>query len=483
MSPGAHGATNPTRCFQEPRSGGARPRLGPRLGNMDGKRTHCPAERQTGCQTPELFAQQGCYAGEYLPPMELLPQTPMQFQAPPAILSTAPTVSAGPTPPRGDMPRHILSWEETGRHPLPPGFVMPVPPTAGHGYMPLTPFARGSMQDCRAPSAALGLLEAAPHFDMSGGTEALAGAVGGQPGHEACGPYGLPAPLLIRNTFLDAKPVRSPSLDPFFEERKVKSSPPSRPHSGKLELATPRAMPDRFGSPLCSLYNVPTADDCGEGGLLHHQPGQVTPFSSDGLPLLNLSQELLQGSSMATPEPSYRDAWPPAPLVVPPPVAGTASSSSGGSAELVGSAASIGASTATPGGGDRRPKPRKPRAPRPPPALGAKAAERLDSEPPVLGSPELPSRGSALHAWGACKPCAFVFSEGCQNDLDCQFCHLCEPGERKRRKKERLANKREAREDARRRRQEAGLPCGRRPRASAAEHLLDSGSAGAALQA
>jgi len=48
-----------------------------------------------------------------------------------------------------------------------------------------------------------------------------------------------------------------------------------------------------------------------------------------------------------------------------------------------------------------------------------------------------PSRGSALHPWGACKPCAFVFQEGCANGADCDFCHLCEPGERKRRKKER----------------------------------------------
>lgn len=60
-----------------------------------------------------------------------------------------------------------------------------------------------------------------------------------------------------------------------------------------------------------------------------------------------------------------------------------------------------------------------------------------------LGSPELPSRGSALHALGTCKPCAFVFQEGCKNAAECQFCHLCEPGERKRRKKERRALKRE----------------------------------------
>lgn len=63
-----------------------------------------------------------------------------------------------------------------------------------------------------------------------------------------------------------------------------------------------------------------------------------------------------------------------------------------------------------------------------------------------LGSPELPSRGSALHAWRACKPCAFFFQDGCANKEECEFCHLCEPGERKRRKKDRKVQKREAAE-------------------------------------
>mmetsp|Transcript_29608 Transcript_29608/g.61131 ORF Transcript_29608/g.61131 Transcript_29608/m.61131 type:complete len:292 (-) Transcript_29608:210-1085(-) len=78
---------------------------------------------------------------------------------------------------------------------------------------------------------------------------------------------------------------------------------------------------------------------------------------------------------------------------------------------------------------------------------GASGSAEGSAKSAVLGSPELPSRGSALHAWRACKPCAFVFQEGCQNKEQCDFCHLCEPGERKRRKKERRLAKREARED------------------------------------
>jgi len=44
------------------------------------------------------------------------------------------------------------------------------------------------------------------------------------------------------------------------------------------------------------------------------------------------------------------------------------------------------------------------------------------------------------HSSGKCKPCAFLFKEeGCRTGVSCQYCHLCQPGEKKRRKKERKA--------------------------------------------
>eukprot|EP00929_Paragymnodinium_shiwhaense_P004297 TRINITY_DN105141_c0_g1_i1.p1 TRINITY_DN105141_c0_g1~~TRINITY_DN105141_c0_g1_i1.p1 ORF type:complete len:421 (+),score=73.49 TRINITY_DN105141_c0_g1_i1:75-1337(+) len=51
----------------------------------------------------------------------------------------------------------------------------------------------------------------------------------------------------------------------------------------------------------------------------------------------------------------------------------------------------------------------------------------------------VPSLGSLGHAAGTCKPCAFFLREDttCQNGRDCSFCHLCEAGEKKRRRKER----------------------------------------------
>lgn len=52
------------------------------------------------------------------------------------------------------------------------------------------------------------------------------------------------------------------------------------------------------------------------------------------------------------------------------------------------------------------------------------------------------SIGSAAHDSGTCKPCAFLWKDlkkpGCQNGQGCVFCHLCPPGEVKRRKKEKM---------------------------------------------
>jgi len=52
------------------------------------------------------------------------------------------------------------------------------------------------------------------------------------------------------------------------------------------------------------------------------------------------------------------------------------------------------------------------------------------------------SIGSADHESGTCKPCAFLWKDlkkpGCQNGSDCVFCHLCPPGEVKKRKKQKM---------------------------------------------
>lgn len=57
-------------------------------------------------------------------------------------------------------------------------------------------------------------------------------------------------------------------------------------------------------------------------------------------------------------------------------------------------------------------------------------------EEPELGSEEMPTIGSMGHKTLSCKPCAFLHTRGCENGVDCPFCHICLPGEKKRRLKE-----------------------------------------------
>lgn len=54
----------------------------------------------------------------------------------------------------------------------------------------------------------------------------------------------------------------------------------------------------------------------------------------------------------------------------------------------------------------------------------------------MLGTLDCPSVGSAGHAVGNCKPCAFFHIKGCGNDTQCVFCHLCPAGEKKKRQKD-----------------------------------------------
>jgi hypothetical protein len=57
----------------------------------------------------------------------------------------------------------------------------------------------------------------------------------------------------------------------------------------------------------------------------------------------------------------------------------------------------------------------------------------------ALGTPEVPTVGSVEHAIGNCRPCAFFYKQGCENGVQCKFCHICGPGEKRRRQKEKKA--------------------------------------------
>jgi len=50
--------------------------------------------------------------------------------------------------------------------------------------------------------------------------------------------------------------------------------------------------------------------------------------------------------------------------------------------------------------------------------------------------------GSKEHQNGRCKPCAFQHTKGCTNGSACSFCHLCGPEELKRRRKQKIEQRR-----------------------------------------
>jgi len=204
--------------------------------------------------------------------------------------------------------------------------------------------------------------------------------------------------LLIRNTFL-AVPERSPSVERCLA-RQCKSAPVSAPNSAagsaRIELDAKR--------PSGLDYAVVAAASCLAMDLGCVARADQGTDSSSGSGSLRM---MLQSGAGSTTAESDREGNLAAPRMT----------SSCGSADLP--------SDISPSDHDSM---------------------------AVLGSPQFPNKGSALHKLGSCKPCAFHCSEGpssCKNGVECTFCHLCEPGEKKRRKKEKQTMKRDLRDKIR----------------------------------
>jgi len=72
-----------------------------------------------------------------------------------------------------------------------------------------------------------------------------------------------------------------------------------------------------------------------------------------------------------------------------------------------------------------------------PPPSHAPLLRLADAVPgPQLGTAALPTVGSEGHYSAGCRPCAFLYKKGCSNGIHCAYCHLCTPGEKKRRMRE-----------------------------------------------
>lgn len=86
----------------------------------------------------------------------------------------------------------------------------------------------------------------------------------------------------------------------------------------------------------------------------------------------------------------------------------------------------------------------------------------------------LPSLGSSSHSVGKCKPCAFFHREvGCANGAACSFCHLCDSGEKQKRRKQKYAAM-QARQMGKRAELRPPLPMPPQPRPVGCQQAVDA---------
>jgi len=277
--------------------------------------------------------------------------------------------------------------------------------------------------------------------------------------------YMYPIPYTIRNTFIDCSTL-SPSLREFHQERKVHSAPTSRmlpPGSGhdeqnsQIQLTSSQSVMTGSGSDVSPSENgEPISPYKTESSSTYRywDATEATPRSPDttgrvvflgqrhgqGIPQGLSSPEGVFFVHLANPHPTFLPsascsfhvelanvflnmAAPSSttPCAAACPVHASSGLSEGARAvKRTATSVGIGANCVA----------------KPPTAAFAE---------PELGSPEMPTVGSALHADGRCRPCAFAHIKGCGSGVECKFCHLCEPGEKKRRRKEKLERRRSVR--------------------------------------
>jgi hypothetical protein len=200
--------------------------------------------------------------------------------------------------------------------------------------------------------------------------------------------YDYPAPIFVRNTFLDTPIVRPVSLDEFIQERRIQSCPIEQvvfPDDEAQEAVYAQRSNFRRAATMGATLLTEVSNDAAVVAAR-----AVSSFSSWLNPVDSVA--LTTASSIPELQNDQHDCY------------------------------------GMPGQG---------------PSQVICLASALQQ--PELGSSELPTVGSAGHRWGACKPCAFLHRRGCENGVDCAFCHLCDSGEKKRRQKEKIATLREMR--------------------------------------
>lgn len=284
-------------------------------------------------------------------------------------------------------------------------------------------------------------------------------------------------PFQVRNTFIDTSMTRSPSLENFFEERKVQTCPSScigmlqclfQDEEEEPKVATAKAEdvpPWRRAARAVTHHDLQQVKIAAAGSqtstgssiATSASDGQATPpplAPPAAAPRIRLADAVLGESERGQParsplppgsSPQAFYSHEPVPFLaaIGSPVV-PYMQMEGPSFHLQAEGAAWQPPPQREGYAGRPVVPqRMPTAPHrtPPAPQRVMATPRRTPAPPTApapGSTQLPTRGSAGHNSGRCKPCAFVHTTGCSNGAACEFCHLCDPGEKKRRRKEKL---------------------------------------------
>jgi len=277
--------------------------------------------------------------------------------------------------------------------------------------------------------------------------------------------------MVIHNTFLDTTEPRPPSLEPFYRERSVQTCPGSRVgllddslfSDGHMPLATVASPTAYVATPMSTASASRTVVSL--AAMLPDEQDAKKPWPAPTEqqtwaaaqhswfePYHQVQQQQQQqqqqqwsagsllGPDMPPAAPHAEQSWPPV----------TEQSWASATAQSWASAAErswpSAAERSWPSAAEQLglcappPPPQAPPSapPAQPPANGLALPDAAPTpdppSAPALGTDELPSFGSALHGAGNCKPCAFLHTKGCENGVSCQFCHLCDAGEKKRRR-------------------------------------------------
>lgn len=263
-----------------------------------------------------------------------------------------------------------------------------------------------------------------------------------------------PQPALrVKNTFIESAALLSPSFELFYREREVHTCPANR--AGRLATLLDEAVlqmgvaaditsatPQNIQTP-CNM-DMPLADSL-LPWVAALMPGAMLPPPPPYLPPRSLgSQGSEAAAGVALQEPSAHsgprtllslEGALGAEIAALPPYCG-----GGGGFPVLQQLAPFTANAVPASGStslvtveDLHARCLRPPPPPPLPPRG-----------PAPGSAELPSVGSAGHARGSCKPCAFMHTKGCTSGPACKFCHLCNAEEQRMRRKVKVQQQREA---------------------------------------